>query len=303
VSDDTTVPRAGFRAESRSAERGVHVRPVAFVKYYEKASTILRADQMAEALRSEGVDAVSIRATELASVRDRVLVFVKTSRLDHLLCAKLRGNLLVLDVHDTLVFKRRIKNRRLFDGILFTHLRQLEDFGDARRLCRVIPIHADPRFRRHTAGWQRLEVAYLGDRRSFAQFGEIPGVACFDSDYFDVAPRYNCHVAVRAPGRESDYKPAIKVATAAACGALLITTRDCATRELLGDDYPYYTDANAAALLATIERARADLGGPRWRAALDRLSQVEGVLTRDHCARQYLRFLGELESARFAARA
>lgn len=278
------------------------MRPVAFVKYYEKASTILRADQMEEALRSEGVDAVSIRAAELSAIRGRVLVFIKTSRLDHLLSAKVRGNLLVLDVHDTVVFKRRIKNRRLFDGILFTHHRQLEDFGDSRRLCRVLPIHADPRFRPHTAGWQRLEVAYLGDRRSFAQFGEIPGVACFDSDYFDVAPRFNCHVAVRAPGRESDYKPAIKVATAAACGALLITTRDSATRELLGDDYPYYTNPNAADLLETIAGARADLGGPRWRAALDRLAQVAAVLTLAYSARQYLRFFSELESGRIAPR-
>lgn len=278
------------------------MRPVAFVKYYEKASTILRADQMADALRARGVSAVSIGVDDLPRLRDHIVVFIKTSRLDHLVGARRRRNLLLLDVHDTIVFKRRIKNRWLFDGLIFTHRRQLEDFGDRGRVCGVLPIHADPRFRPHSAGWATLKVAYLGDRRSLSFFGRLPSVACFESDFFAAAPRFNCHLSVREPGREQLYKPGIKVATAAACGALLITTRDCASRELLGEDYPYYTDPDVGAVVATIERASAELGGERWRSALDRLAGSRERTRLDHLAGEYLDFLAEVERGASRAR-
>src|SRR5579872_6850878 len=84
--------------------------PVAFVKYYEKGSTVMGADQIAEGLAARGWNARSIPVAELPGVRGGILVFIKTSRLDHLLLAKARGNKLVLDVQDTVVFKRRIKN-------------------------------------------------------------------------------------------------------------------------------------------------------------------------------------------------
>ena len=87
------------------------------------------ADQIAEGLAARGWNARSIPVAEIASVRDGVLVFIKTLRLDHLLLARARGNRLVLDVKDTVVFKRRIKNRRLFDSLIFKSRRQLDDFG------------------------------------------------------------------------------------------------------------------------------------------------------------------------------
>jgi hypothetical protein len=85
--------------------------PVAFVKYYEKGSTVMGADQIAAGLRRRGWEASSIPAREIGAQRRGVLVFIKTSRLDHLLLARSRGHRLVLDVQDTVVFKRRIKNR------------------------------------------------------------------------------------------------------------------------------------------------------------------------------------------------
>ncbi len=43
--------------------------------------------------------------------------------------AKARGHRLVLDVQDTVVFKRRIKNKWLYDALIFKSRRQLADFG------------------------------------------------------------------------------------------------------------------------------------------------------------------------------
>ena len=63
-------------------------REVCFVKYYEKGSTVMGADQVTEGLRARGWEARSIPVAELASVRNGILVFIKTSRLDHLVLCK-----------------------------------------------------------------------------------------------------------------------------------------------------------------------------------------------------------------------
>src|SRR5215210_6448000 len=213
------------------------VMPVVFVKYYEKGSTVLGADQIAEGLRGRGWDARSIPVRELRGVRHGILIFIKTSRLDHLLLARARGNRLVLDVQDTVVFKRRIKNRWLFDALIFKNRRQLADFRRPRRLDRVIYHQWDQRYAPNQAPRDRLALGYLGDPRSFELWDRLPGVECV-ADYFDQAARFNCHLSIRRPGRELLYKPNCKLSTAAACEVNLITTRDESTLELLGADYP-----------------------------------------------------------------
>ena len=90
------------------------MRKIYFVKYYDKGSTVMGADQVSEALRARGIESRSVYPTDLKEVRDAILVFIKTSKLPDLLGARTRGNRLVLDVQDTVVFKRWIKNRWLY---------------------------------------------------------------------------------------------------------------------------------------------------------------------------------------------
>ena len=54
-------------------------RPILFVKYYDKGSTVMGADQMSEALRALGVDARSVHVADVADVEGAILVFIKTS--------------------------------------------------------------------------------------------------------------------------------------------------------------------------------------------------------------------------------
>ncbi|MGH9361597.1 MAG: hypothetical protein ACRD2T_06740, partial [Thermoanaerobaculia bacterium] len=72
--------------------------PVGFVKYYDKGSTVMGAHQIADGLAARGWRARALYARQLDQVRRGILVFIKTSRLDHLLAARARGNRLVLDV-------------------------------------------------------------------------------------------------------------------------------------------------------------------------------------------------------------
>lgn len=261
--------------------------PVAFVKYYEKGSTVMGADQIAEGLAARGWNARSIPVREASSIRDGVLVFIKTSRLDHLVLAKARGNRLVLDVQDTVVFKRHIKNKWLYDALIFKSRRQLADFGRRGKPDRVIYHQWDPRYAPHQAPQDRMVVGYLGLPRSLDLYGQIPGVECVQDGYFEAAFRFNCHLSVRSPGREMLYKPNCKVSTAAACDAALVTTRDVTTVELLGEDYPFYCEPERGSILAAIERARSSFGSEEWQAALGRLRAVRELTRIDRVLDEY----------------
>jgi len=248
--------------------------PVGFVKYYEKGSTVMGADQIAAGLQERGWDARSLPVAELRGIARGILVFIKTSRLDHLLLAKARGNRLALDVQDTVCFKRWIKNRWLYDALILKSRRQLADFGRPGRADCLIYHQWDPRYSVNQAPRDRLALGYLGLSRSLALWGALPGVEYVDHGYFAAAKRFNCHLSIREPGREFRYKPNCKVSTAAACEANLITTRDDSTVELLGEGYPFYCEPERGSILAAIERARAAFGTAEWRRGLERMQQV-----------------------------
>lgn len=279
--------------------------PVAFVKYYEKGSTVMGADQVSERLRARGWDARSIPVREIGSVRGGVLIFIKTSRLDHLLLARARGNRLALDVQDTVVFKRRIKNRWLFDALIFKNGRQLEDFGRPGCPDRVIYHQWDPRYAANRAPRDRMVLGYLGSVRSLPEGWELPKEAEFvefddlrPERVFQESPRFNAHLSVRPPGRELLYKPNCKVSTAAACEAVLISNRDATTVELLGEDYPYYCEFDPESVRAVIEKARDGFGSAEWQLALERLRAVRDLTLFDRILDQYEDLIRELVSSR-----
>lgn len=253
------------------------------------------AHQIAEGLVARGWDARPIYAREIGTVRNGILVFIKTSRLDHLLRARANGNRLVLDVQDTVVFKRWIKNRWLFDSLILKNRRQLAAFGRPHRADRLIFHQWDPRYGPNRAPRDRLALGYLGLPRSLDLWGELPGVECVQDDaMFTAAPRFNCHLSLRNPGREMLYKPNCKVSTAAACEANLITTRDASTVELLGEDYPYFCEPTRESVLAAIERARASFGSEEWHRGLERMRAVRELTSMDRVLDEYESLLRQL---------
>jgi hypothetical protein len=290
----STLPRSSTAPDSAPLPF-----PVAFVKYYEKGSTVMGADQIAEGLRGRGWDARSVPVADVGSVEPGILVLIKTSRLDHLLRWKGRGHKLVLDVQDTVVFKRRIKNRWLFDALIFKSGRQLADFGRRDKPDRVIYHQWDPRYTANQAPRDRMALGYLGLPRSLSVWGELPDVEYVrDEAMFTAAPRFNCHLSIREPGREFLYKPNCKVSTAAVCEANLITTRDLTTVELLGEDYPFYCEPDRESILATLERARAAFGSAEWERGLARMREVRELTRMERVLEGYEALFHDLAPAR-----
>ena len=271
------------------------MRGIYFVKYNDRASTVMGGDQIAEALRARGYDAWTVSPREVRDVRDAILVFIKTSRWWHVERARSNGNRTVLDVQDTVAFNRRIKNQRLFDGMIWKNRRQLKDFGRPSQANRILYHQWDPRYVPNSLDGSRLAIGYFGIANSFPFWGGVPGVDCFDEGYFRHALDYNCHVSVRTPGREYLYKPNCKVSTAAACAANLITTRDVSSVELLGDDYPFYVDSGGVyGVLAGIEKARETFRGPEWRRGLERMREVREKTSMPRVIDGYIDYFVEL---------
>jgi hypothetical protein len=249
---------------------------VCFVKYYQKGSTDIAADQMTAALTHRGIAAHSIFANEIGGVRDAILVFIKRADLAHLLGARWRGNAVVVDVHDTVVFRRGVRYRALWDGMIFRNQRALQDFGGGRSGAVVIPHHWDDRYAANQAPLDRLRLAYIGEPRSFPPGWEpIPGVEMVVDRWFARAPAFNAHLSLRRPGREMLYKPNMKVVTAAVCEAVLITTRDESALEHLGTAYPFYTGPERDDVVAAIRSAEGAVGGADWQRALATLAEVK----------------------------
>lgn len=271
-------------------------RPVVFVKYFDKGSTVLGAHQMADGLVARGIESRVIYASELSEVSNSILIFIKTSKLPDLVRAKARGNALILDVQDTLSLKRRLKNQRLYDGVIFRSQKPMDDYARPSFKSANIYLQWNPRFRPNTVGDTEFRLAYLGDPRSFTLWGEIPDLPCIGEDrFFDECTEYNCQISIRVPPREVLYKPTCKTATAAACHANLITTRDEATLELLGEDYPYYTEPDAASVQAAIAKARDTFGTDVWHAGLEKMRSVKESHHIDRILERYVEYLSAFD--------
>jgi hypothetical protein len=280
------------------------MQPVVFVKYFDKGSTILGAHMMQPALEELGVECRCLYADEITDVRDSILVFIKKGRLDHLLRSRLQGNLNVLDVQDTLCFKRRLKNRMLFQGIIFRSQRPLDDHGDSNGRCTKIYLPWNVNYRPNRVEADELRLAYFGDPRSFSYWDELDGVPCIpETRFFDEAYAYNCHISIRTQPRDVLYKPTCKVSTAAACNAVLITTRDEASVEVLGEAYPFYTRSDPESVRRAIEFAQASFGGPLWQEALEQMRAIREEHSLARVAEHYRDYFERLSRSGLAAAA
>lgn len=274
------------------------MKPIVFVKYFDKGSTVLGGHQMSDALTARGLESRTVYADEIKEIRDSILVFIKKADLRHLVRSRWQGNTTVLDVQDTLCHKRFLKFKPLYDGLIFRSQKPYDDFGSGNGRSTRIYLQWNAAYTRHQAPDDELRLVYLGDPRSFSYWHRLPEVPCVDQvGFFEEAKKYNCHISIRTDPRHVLYKPTCKVSTAAACSANLITTRDAGSLEVLGPDYPFYTDPDPAGIRRTIAYASKTLGGPVWEAALAKLREVRETHDLKRITSQYIAYLTRLVDA------
>ena len=207
-------------------------------------------------------------------MRGAIVVFAGDVGSAALLRARLAGNCTLLDVRGIAAGPRVPGAARLVDGAIFRNRRQQKDLDRPRWTSRVIYDEPEPGLVPHSVAAGEFRVACFGASAAGEHFGKLRGVAFIDSHPLRHAGQFNCHLALRVPGPAELYEPGGEVANAAACGAVLVTMRDAAAVELLGDDYPFYCTGERAAIEATLQRAREACGKAPWKKALALLREA-----------------------------
>lgn len=272
-------------------------RPVVFVHEGTAGEAPPRLSALAEALCGRGRSSRALAASELRSARNGIVVFAGSVGAGPLLRARLAGNRTLVDVRGLPAGPRFPGAARLVDGAIFRNLRQQKDLDCPRWTSRVIYDEAEPGLVPHTVAAGEFRVACFGSGSAGGHFGRLRGVAFIDSHPLRHARQFNCHLALRVPGPAELYEPGGEVANAAACGAVLVTMRDAAAVELLGEEYPFYCQSDRASIEATIQRARAACGKEPWNKALTLLRAAGAKLTLDKVVGQHLEHFAALERA------
>ncbi|MEO8197124.1 MAG: hypothetical protein ABI689_10405 [Thermoanaerobaculia bacterium] len=272
-------------------------RPVVFVHAGAAGEAPPRLATLAAALSGRGRSSRALAASELRGVRAAITVFVGDTAAGRLLRARLAGNCVVLDVRGRRAGPRLPGGARLVDGAIFRSLRQQKNLDRRRWTSRMICDEPEPGLAPHTVAAGEFQIACFGVSAAGEHFGSIRGVAFIASHPLRHAGQFNCHLSLRVPGPAELYQPGAEVANAAACGALLVTMRDAAAVELLGEDYPFYCAGDRASIEATIQRARQACGGPQWTAALALLREAGAKSTLEHVVDLHLEHFAALERA------
>ena len=276
-------------------------RPVVFVHAGSDADAPARLTALAAALSARGRSSRVLPAGRLGGVRGAIVVLPGDSGSSLLWRSRLGGNWALLDVSGTEAGPRFPGTARLVDGAIFRSHRQQKALDRPRWTSRVIYDEPEPGLSPHAVAKGEFRVACFGLGAAGEHFGKLRGVAFIDSHPLRHAGQFNCHLSLRRPGSAELYRAGGEVANAAASSAVLVTMRDAAATELLGDDYPFYCDGDRAAIEATIQRARASCGGPQWQAALARLSAAGAKTAFARAVEQHLEHFAAVERARRGA--
>ncbi|MBY6084584.1 hypothetical protein [Ruegeria arenilitoris] len=149
--------------------------------------------------------------------------------------------------------------------------------------------HTDPRLLgRRCRRLDKVRAGYLGHSANVYLPGEVKKrVRVLDyardskiGDTFDALCDFNMHYCVRPPARRRRTwqiaKPFTKGFTAAALGAVVITSRDTDDAvHYLGEDYPFLLESlDEAEIIEAFDKADSLLGTLTWKEALDRMELV-----------------------------
>jgi hypothetical protein len=84
------------------------------------------------------------------------------------------------------------------------------------------------------------------------------------------------------------YKPNTKLVGAAASEVNIIVSKDPANLEILGPDYPYYTESDLESVREAVKFARSTYKGTEWNTGLEMLRGVRERTTTERIARDYI---------------
>ncbi len=274
--------------------------PVALVRSPRTPGGAASDEQLATALGELGWDARAVAPRELARFGGALALFAEPPGLLRRLLARRRGQTVLLDARAPWAESGRRPALWNVAGALFANRAQQAELDQPRWTSTVLSAAASPALRPHGVPPGELRALVLGGRECRTMLAEMPGLCYAEGDPTGIAGQFNCHVVLSRSAAESRHRSNLPVAVAAACGALLVTTRDRSTIEALGEDYPYYCEAMPQSVAATLERARRELGTAARRSAHDRLQAARRSTTVEAVAGALAAHLERVVAARGA---
>lgn len=232
-------------------------------------SSRLRGENLADAM------GVPYRMNSIGDARGDTLVFVKDASSALVEQAKERGCRIVYDPLDQYCYENRGIGFGPLVDVVIVHSHAAAQFYAPvcpKAHFAIIPHQWDARLDGKCAPVERLRAGYIG--MSFNCPPEWDGARATATErQIDAAAHYNLHLSANQRDAKTKLlKPATKIVTAAGVRANVVAYDDPSAVELLGDTYPYLIRQDG--LLGAVKRARADFGGPVWRAALEIMEAV-----------------------------
>lgn len=299
------------------------MRPIFFLGSDPRiGSCRLRGVQIARRLSDRGLPAHFVTALP-SKLKDSFVVFVKHVDLELAEQMAARGNLLIydcIDGHQATIRPKPGAIRRLIGGasqpvrladvdasifraLIFPNEQARKALAPAKLRSEVILHPWDERCA-PVAGRPNFSIVFLG---LSGLIPPIPGLvtlkledSLLPESILSEAALHSCHLSIRDPEGYNDSetdgdrklrylaKSNIKLSTAAALGANIVTTMDPGCAGLLPPEYPYLSEPSDRAVLATVERARAEFGGPEWLRGLAIMDQIRERTRIEHIAEEYL---------------
>lgn len=278
-------------------------------------SVQLRAFQVAQRLKQH----ISLEVKPLSAcnqVKNSLLILVKLRNYTKLRRLTGRGNILVLDILDTIhlldqpatIFQKitgsTIKNLlQDVDAAIFCSdkTRQVyQHYFKTPDLCQTIYHHWDSRFiRTPKPNLNQIKMAYFGlprkaylpEKLSGVDFHDLRSYSQMKSEIFD---EYNAHYIVKPDEAYYQYEPLTKIATAAFAQSPVIAKKDH-EQELLTNDYPYYiAGMTEAAILSAIEKMQQTYQDKEWIEATAIMEDAYIRTSLQRITQDYLKFINQL---------
>lgn len=276
---------------------GLRRTPVTFLfsqDHPNEGGTLTRAKALSALVASNFPDRYDVSCVgDPSAVRDQVVIVNQRAIWDNsvqVLSDLRKRNIAVIgDWMDAPVEKEKAE---LFDAHMAFSFTQMLGLNEAYPGIPAYHVthHVNADIPRCPPPTDRLRTAYFGSLRNTTLPSSLSAAVSLinvwsktETRWVDRFQHYNCHWIVRAAPvaeghkrRYGGWKPFIKGFTAAACGAVVIVTRDdINAAHYLGDDYPFYADSLAATDLEMAwAKVASAFAGSDWRMAQDIMRQV-----------------------------
>lgn len=253
-----------------------------FVRYNEIISQRMRGNDIA------GWLGVPCLLQSVGDEKNGMVVFVKWAFPELVMAAKEAGNVTVLDILDWFCYKNRGSPPypELIDWVIIPNMECWDFYSQIFLNARpyLIPHQWDDRVT-GLARQDSFRPGYVGNEFNVPDFWQGQPAVVDPRDMARHAHYFNFHIAVNSnSAKHTLLKPSTKIAMAAAVMANVVSSRHPSAVELLGKDYPFYTDGDDEAVVKKAEDA---FGGPLWGRGLEIMSEVRARTSLEAIASRY----------------